>query len=173
MIVQDRSWDGDFTVNIQFNAEQEGRLVGNRHSEDEKGWTLGVGENGAWYWAASDGETQFDYRPTAAKQNTLDGENHRLTFTLRRKEHEARFFFDRKLVAILDVQGLGSISTSINRLPVTAGRVGSYQVWRPARDDANFADVQELPDRCDRFTVLAFNIWHAGTEDGDEGFSHR
>ena len=163
-------YDHDFTVEVLFRADQPGRLVGNRESDDEKGWTIGVDKSGAWYWSASDGETKYEYRPTAKRQNVLSGGNHRVAFSLRRDEHEVRLFFDRRLVAIINVDGLGGLSTEAWNLPSTAGGIASFTVQRPPVGDSELADEPQLPKKRDRFTVLAFNIWHAGKEDGEEGF---
>ncbi|MCH8979035.1 MAG: endonuclease/exonuclease/phosphatase family protein [Armatimonadetes bacterium] len=163
-------YDGNFTVDVMFRADQAGRLAGNRESDDERGWTIGVDESGAWYWAASDGETKYDYRPTAKRQRVVRDGNHTVAFTLRRDEHEVRLFFDRRLVAILNVDGLDSVSTDVYNLAPTAGGIGSRTVYRRALSDAELTDDPALPERRERFTVLAFNIWHAGKEDGEEGF---
>lgn len=163
-------YDRDFTVEVLFRADQPGRLVCNRESDDEKGWTIGVDESGAWYWSASDGETDYEYRPTAKRQNVLGGSNHKVAFSLRRDAHEVRLFFDRRLVAILNIEGLEGLSTAIGYLPSTAGGIASLTVRRQAVSDSDLADELQLPEKRDTFTVLAFNIWHAGKEDGEEGF---
>ena len=90
--MQDRNvYDRDFTVQVMFRADQAGRVLGNRESDDERGWTIGVGENGAWYWAASDGETKYDYRPTAKRQRVVrDGSRQRFATFRPRQEASDR-----------------------------------------------------------------------------------
>ncbi len=153
------------------------------------GWALTGSPSGAWQWHASDGKTQFHYRPTAKRQSINDGDWHHLVFTLDRPRQEARFYYDGLNVGIYDVQGLGSLES---KKPVMVG--GSSAVDEPEWYSFNgYVDEAALWDQVltanevaslyaqhlqtaespathqiDSLTVMAWNIWHGGHEHGKE-----
>ena len=43
------------------------------------GWSIGVQENGAWYWDLKDGTAHFTYSPTPERQSIRDGNWHLLS----------------------------------------------------------------------------------------------
>ncbi len=59
----------------------------------QKGWTIGMGVNGAWYWKARAGAS-YQYHPTAQHQSVKDGRWHLLAFTFSKKKNIVHLYFD-------------------------------------------------------------------------------
>lgn len=169
MLHQDR-YERDFTYQITFRADKPGLVADTTTNENEPGWLIGVDKKGAWYWEGSDGKTKHSYRPTAKKQGVLDGKNHHIAFSFRSETHEVRLFFDHQQVAVLDVEGWLDLANDSRQILYPDADIKQTMRNSPALSAHEITGGTELPVKRKRFTVLAFNIWHAGKEDGEEGF---
>ncbi|WP_409342041.1 endonuclease/exonuclease/phosphatase family protein [Paenibacillus sp. MBLB4367] len=96
--------------------------------EKESGWKLGIQENGAWYWTASNGAERYDYRPTPVRQSIRDGGWHQLAFVYGGRTKEARLYYDGRNVAIYNTEKVPAINASL-QLSIGGKPQGDLSEW--------------------------------------------
>jgi endonuclease/exonuclease/phosphatase family metal-dependent hydrolase len=162
---------GDFTAEVWVNLDSAPERPSSILSlgEEGAGWSLNAQENGAWAWQARDGKYVFDYEPTTKQEIT--GDWHRLTYVLRKSPHEARVYLDGKQKAVYSLAGLGT-QAGAGQLIVGKGVTGGIdevKVWTRALSDEEVG--QKAPPKLPRnISIMAFNIWRSGKEDGEGSF---
>lgn len=153
------------------------------------GFTVGAGENGAWYAGFTDNRgNSLWYEPTAARQPLNDGRWHLLALTCDKRQGKAAFYYDGEQVAIYNLNDLGKIG-NMGTLMLGGGDGTEWNafngligpgladtvVWAPEKIYANFQSVDPkhpqlmntfLPERRDDLRLMGFNIWHGGNETG-------
>ncbi|WP_161991892.1 LamG-like jellyroll fold domain-containing protein [Flagellimonas algicola] len=170
-------------------------IIGNKKANkpDSKGWQLYTSENGAWALNLHDGKSQYDYRPTAKRQQVNDGKWHQIAFAINQDKEEVWMYLDGNNVAIYNTPGIGDFQTEL--ATVVGGsdekwEYGSYAQWNAFN---GFVDEVKIWDRVVRpeeiqkqylrfypstnedknriqpqhLKVLAWNIWHGGHRYGE------
>ena len=161
----------DFTVVVEVGAGAVGEarvIAACRKDEGEVGWDLSGQKSGAWRWRIGDGESEFDYSPTAERQSVADGEPHLLAFSVNWARAEVRLYYDGLNVAIYSVKGLkevargGAVESSEARVTIEERVLGDEEV---AGLNGKSVDVPE--ERVGQLKVMAWNIWNGGREHGE------
>lgn len=185
---QETSFSIQLWIRTLPGAEQGTAVMANKKGNDKEspGWIMGTKENGAWYWHMNDGNTRFDYEPTAQKQSINDGKWHQLTVSLDRKKKELQLFFDGRNVAIYHIAGLKSLESELRTV---IGGTDEYQDWGSRGEWTSFngmidevrfwnhtltaSEVKQSYERFfpsdsmtestpDRLKIQVWNIWHGG-----------
>lgn len=191
--------DGSFSVQVWVKtlpgAAQGTPIIGNKKSDELQapGWQIFTRENGAWALNLSDGEAQYNYRPTA-RQAINDGQWHHILVSIERPKNEARMYLDGEAVAIYNLENLGDLASPLRTIVGGSdeyfewGSAGQWKAFNGYLDEVKIwnrvlpaAEVKAewetfFPDRSgpepamapQQLKVMAWNIWHGGRRYGEQ-----
>lgn len=155
----------------------------------QKGWTIGVQANGAWYWKIMQGNQTYEYLPTASRQSIRDGKWHQLAFSYDTSKMECSLYYDGERVAIYYTPGLSSMqeAATLNIGGNSKGDLGEWETFNGCIDEValyqSVLPVASLQQACAKYLpakkrlspqagsqlkVMNYNIWHGGNETGKE-----
>ncbi len=179
-------------VKTQVDAPQGTVIMGNQRDDQpsDAGWQISTQPNGAWAVLLSDGEKHYAYRPTR-RQAINDGDWHQITVTIQRPKNEARMYFDGDLVAIYNLENLGSLASPLRTMIGGSdeyfewGSEGQWKAFNGYLDEVKLWDRVLSADEVrtdyrqffpventslqspEQVKVLAWNIWHGGRRYGE------
>lgn len=157
------------------------------NNEQYLGWRISKTTTGGWQWEFSDGFNKLTYNPPSKYQPIDDGKWHQIGFAIDKSQHEARFFYDGNLKAVISLETL-DFSFPGTALYIGAGpladdpRIESFNgiidemgIWSRVLTDAQVAGayrniagrkLKSPPQYSDSITVMTWNIANGGTMEG-------
>ena len=170
-----------FEVRVEPSARDDGRRSVALFGDEVLG--IGLEPSGAWSCRIRNAaaEVVLDYTTTVPRQRIDDGRWHRIGVTLDVARSEVRFRFNGRAVAVYSAHGidLASITAGLAAPPPDAlirpssGEAPAFRIRavsrtaaRPGPDAAHA--VQSVMPSPAIVSVMAFNIWRGGREDGAE-----
>ena len=174
-------------------ADQGTPIIGNKKSDDlsASGWLITTRENGAWALNLSDGEEEYNYRPTK-RQVINDGQWHQILISVERPKNEVRMYFDGENVAIYNLGKLGDLASTLRTVVGGSdeyfewGSEGQWNAFNGYLDEIKIWNIvvgaeevkvswmeffQDTSDAIFQITpqqirVMTWNIWHGGRRYG-------
>ncbi|MCW3467959.1 endonuclease/exonuclease/phosphatase family protein [Chitinophaga nivalis] len=188
-------YDGAYTVICWVKAQpsRQGYVLLQAVSGTEEaaaGWSLGVQENGAWYWKIKQQKGTYQYMPTPERQNIRDNKWHQLAYSYNDVKEECALYYDGQQVAIYYTAGIkGAQQAEILAAGgAIQGDLGEWATFNGALDEiALYKTILSPDDISNDYTkyvagkkktpqlpagaplkVMNYNIWHGGNETGKE-----
>ncbi|TKG95001.1 hypothetical protein EYV94_09815 [Puteibacter caeruleilacunae] len=189
---EDDSYSVEVWVKTIPGAPQVTPIAGNKKNKnkEEVGWLIYADEDGGWSVSISDGQNQYDYRPTVQRQCINDGLWHQLGITVNRSKGEVWFYFDGVNVAIYNTPGLTGLKSKwrttlggtasnwdyFGQWEAFNGYIDNFRMW-DTHVDANefsksyqavFPNSKQTALETKQLRVFSWNIWHGGHRFGKQ-----
>ncbi|MFO7999786.1 MAG: LamG-like jellyroll fold domain-containing protein [Marinilabilia sp.] len=151
------------------------------------GWHISKTEQGGWLWEFRNKTRRLRYSPPGSHQPIDDGKWHQIGFTLDTQHDEVRFYYDGNLKSIFSTEGFQlsfpetSLFTGVNALSDAPqmdtfnGMIDELGIWSRALSADQVAGLfkentnkrlDPLPEYKDSITVMTWNIWNGGMQQG-------
>ncbi|MET6995902.1 endonuclease/exonuclease/phosphatase family protein [Chitinophaga defluvii] len=190
-----KGYKGSFTVMCWAKAAKTAQnsyaiLEAVSGKEDtQKGWTIGLQANGAWYWKIMQGNQTYEYQPTVQRQSIKDDKWHLLAFSYDTAKMECSMYYDGQQVAIYYTPGISGVQEAAT-LDIGGRKQGDLEQWEAFNgcvDEVGLyqsaLSAEQIQQACTKYMptkkrpplqagnqlkVMNFNIYHGGNETGKE-----
>ena len=159
--------DDDFYLQLTLDGHATGEATKGLISSANKDWLIAADVSGSWRWQAKAGNGHLTYAPTAKRQPLYDERPHSIGFGLSPQRREANLYFDGQHVATYSTNGTSlNFDQGLTLHDDLQGRGRSLRIRLGTSKPTSL--VGDSPSTTPReLSVMAWNIWHGGRENGD------